>query len=1634
MKKKFLLSAVCFIFVLMSGFALSACGKEKACVHAYGDWIVTLDATCEEAGSIKHVCSKCDHEEVEEVAPLGHDLNYNSSRSTAKTCTTNGENVFTCSREGCTYYETSTVQASHNWDNFIVTCEHGRSCSVCDASDPALTHNFGEPEEVEATCEEPYSLTYTCLTCGHQEVETGVALGHEPDLENAHEAQIGSTCEYQIYYDCLRDGCSSHVNGQKIFKHVYTAEITQLPTCVAKGVKHYDCDNCDYSYDEDVAIDENAHNWVSDEQNGHTHKCSNIGCEAVKTVVGGSGTSHTLSEATENTEIKLDAASIMIDELSKYSASGDVTMSATTLDKQTALSGITDVQLKAQLDAAIGGKPVFDFAMTDENGDNLLIAGGGKTVVVKIPYTLAQGEDPHGILIWYIADDGTVSAYEAKYYEENGTGYVTFTTDHFSKYAVSAVSPKEVCEKLDHVYRIVADVPATCEEEGYISKVCSRCGEETVLARTRRIHHFEEKSRTEATCTTFGSITYECTHENCNHEKVVKIMPTGHNFIYDSGVEATCANLGNAVYKCSHVGCEETYTNVSGKLPHSYQRTVYEPTCEEEGWTEYVCVNCDENAEGHSYIDNVVVALGHDIVSVYHAHTFNGEEFTNGYTEKFCNRCHSEDKNEHIDDEEIVHTWNLEHANCSEPKYCSVCEFVQEEINVDAHQIEAGVCVICGQGCEHNMQPITIDSTCTKQGYKANACSVCGYEQITETIPALGHAGDINCLRCGYSIINVQNFFENGIDMALGGEYALYIDKLDLTGASIGEAMSVKVSLAETYVVFEPDGKYYAQGTLNFLITETREGFTVDGGTAVKFALRDGVFYGEEVGTMLESLSSYGDSVFATNAIVKVNNTNYIIQDLNNQEAFEGSTVSGVLSMIGKDVLPKLKEIVNTSNNKQILVALAKIFANDLFDVEETSNGYVFTLSPTQLQRLNNDLKTLTVAEFVESRLGGVLNDILGTQGNGFDNLVEAIKDTAFGNKVTVGNVLDWFDARGIKTEDILALVDSVSGGEAGFDKNMITMIRRVTVTELIAGFAGEEVDLNGIEAIIDEYVEMFKQVSAYELIAQFTDGNAEEIYGTVDSVVSMLSTVANVELIADAQGKFEKVNAKIAFEMEDIEISLDMALNFDTENKSQTNYSAFITQVKNAVSNVVITKEKLIEALDSEHLDFNPDWIVADATGRVQRVEMPSPYDGESTNIWDFTYATINVEQICKYTLRVNLDLSMTVVMQDHSYGETDNLELIFDTRTKDFYISHWNNFGYHNSIPESILGHSNPVEVSRGDEPETCEGVQKVVYYCRDCEKTFIEYSKLPHTVSVDISCEGETCADGVTITYSCTVCKIQQVRKYNYGNDGYGVEHVRYTKYSSENGWIEVQTCACEHEFSLELHTSGNRQETEGTEYGSITLYEDGNTKAYEYVKQLSSPNACTSITEFKVDIYEGEELVLTNTWSERYHYSENMTRHYRFVENRNCEMGYACFEVCSLCGESENRGMNGGHFAYQNHHYNTEVDGNNIQINWNYCPCGDSIDHDVRANYLTLTDSGYYEATNGAETFYISLYYVDGLGTIAVREDTHEEKIGNINYVKADVFMVASLDGDQVQLEDKRTITLYSYETNCGPMYY
>ena len=174
------------------------------------------------------------------------------------------------------------------------------------------------------------------------------------------------------------------------------------------------------------AVSENA-------QEQNTQKALEIKVDPDSTAAGVSVTipqraASSLKDGINSLTIVSPAVAVTFDEKALAeigkNTNGDITLKAVKL-KDTALSD--------EHKAVIGTRPVYDLKVA--SGSTTVSTFGGGTATVSVPYTLVAGENVNAIVVYYINASGELITVPNCVYDAK-TGTVTFTTTHFSTYAV----------------------------------------------------------------------------------------------------------------------------------------------------------------------------------------------------------------------------------------------------------------------------------------------------------------------------------------------------------------------------------------------------------------------------------------------------------------------------------------------------------------------------------------------------------------------------------------------------------------------------------------------------------------------------------------------------------------------------------------------------------------------------------------------------------------------------------------------------------------------------------------------------------------------------------------------------------------------------------------------------------------------------------------------------------------------------------------------------------------------------------------------------------------------------------------------------------------------------------------------
>ena len=167
-------------------------------------------------------------------------------------------------------------------------------------------------------------------------------------------------------------------------------------------------------------------------------------------------------------------------------------------------------------------------------------------------------------------------------------------------------------DPLDHDYEAEVVEPG-CENGGYTRYTCSRCNSEYTDNETDPIDHNYESEVIEATCEVGGYTLYTCT--KCDDSYTGNYNSSlGHDFgAWYTYKEATCTEYGEERSDCTR--CDSYYSQVI--YTHDTMVDVFEPTCEEGGYTRTYCFDCQKeiisdqtDALGHNYVDYVCDRCG----------------------------------------------------------------------------------------------------------------------------------------------------------------------------------------------------------------------------------------------------------------------------------------------------------------------------------------------------------------------------------------------------------------------------------------------------------------------------------------------------------------------------------------------------------------------------------------------------------------------------------------------------------------------------------------------------------------------------------------------------------------------------------------------------------------------------------------------------------------------------------------------------------------------------------------------------------------------------------------------------------------------------------------------------------------
>ena len=301
------------------------------------------------------------------------------------------------------------------------------------------------------------------------------------------------------------------------------------------------------------------------------------------------------------------------------------------------------------------------------------------------------------------ADKGCGENHKYILLDSTKAGCTTLGYDRYLCTECGKIEKRDYVDSLGHAWQGIVIRDATCETDGKLLELCSRCGQMKQTATPKGEHSYEVYTVT-ATCTSPGYTVRECSVCGDRHiEDITSVLP--HN--YESHViSATCENGGKTIHRCD--GCGSSFvTDYTDALGHSWDKgtLVTNATCTGEGVMEYRCTRCGyhrldaDPADGHipgapatctepqlctrcgAVLEK---ALGHDYKSEVTSPTCTEM----GYTTNTCTRCGDTNKTDY-----------------TEPAGHKPGEWIiDKEPTTDSEGSKHKECIVCGEKLE--TQPI----------------------------------------------------------------------------------------------------------------------------------------------------------------------------------------------------------------------------------------------------------------------------------------------------------------------------------------------------------------------------------------------------------------------------------------------------------------------------------------------------------------------------------------------------------------------------------------------------------------------------------------------------------------------------------------------------------------------------------------------------------------------------------------------------------------------------------------------------------------------------------------------------------------------------------------------------------------
>lgn len=268
MKKIFVILTLTAVFVTI---CLTGCFSDDS--HRFGEWTVTKQASCTEAGEMTRSCSECGETEKAVIPTLAHDLG-DWVKERDPSCAEKGVELRSCKREGCEYYEERlTDKLPHTYGDWGLEREpscfaeglEARYCSECNNREERLTGRLNDHELTEwSILREPTcsveGLKERYCECGDREEAPIPTIPHEyGEWQTESEATCTKAGTEARFCECG----DKETRPSALAPHTYGNWVYTEPTCTEEGKRVREC-VCGDVEEEILPVREHRYgNWVT---------------------------------------------------------------------------------------------------------------------------------------------------------------------------------------------------------------------------------------------------------------------------------------------------------------------------------------------------------------------------------------------------------------------------------------------------------------------------------------------------------------------------------------------------------------------------------------------------------------------------------------------------------------------------------------------------------------------------------------------------------------------------------------------------------------------------------------------------------------------------------------------------------------------------------------------------------------------------------------------------------------------------------------------------------------------------------------------------------------------------------------------------------------------------------------------------------------------------------------------------------------------------------------------------------------------------------------------------------------------------------------------------------------------------